>query len=104
MAAPTTNVRIKLSDSEKTLAYIMGGGITLLIAGALLGATRGSAEGLGALFFFGVLILVGGFVVWLMALRPWKNFDDWSTPLYTGHEHEEVHEEHPVETTEHAAH
>jgi len=100
MASPTNPVRLRLSDSEKSFAYIIGGGIALVIIGALLSASRNSTAGLELLFFFGIAAIVIGTPAWMVVTQPWKNFDDWSKPLYVGHEHDDVHEEHPTESTE----
>jgi predicted flap endonuclease-1-like 5' DNA nuclease len=37
------------------------------------------------LLIMGLLFLVISTILWMMFLSPWQNFDDWSTPLYTGH-------------------
>jgi len=53
-------------------------------------------------------LFVVGTAAWLIIVHPSKNFDDWSTPLYTGHTdhaahdtagHEEAHAESPTDLT-----
>ncbi|HVO44125.1 MAG TPA: hypothetical protein VMT34_15965 [Aggregatilineales bacterium] len=99
MPSPSKPVRVKLSDSEQTSAFIIGGGMALTMIATGLAAARGTTANLEAMFFLGALALVGGIPLWLVWTRPWKNFDDWSTPQYTGHEHDAVHEEHPQSET-----
>jgi hypothetical protein len=84
-------VRQKLTDVELTLAFIVGGGLTLLILGFLLmalqaGNPRFDPTSLNVLMVVGGFLAVAGAIAWFVLTRPWKNFDDWSTPLYTGHD------------------
>jgi len=96
-------VRQKLTESEMTVAAIIGGGLVLIILGFLLAAAQAgtpdfSATSLNILVVVGGVLVVFGFVIWLMLVQPWKNFDDWSKPLYTGHEDHAAHDEHQTAT------
>lgn len=82
------STRPHLSEWESTWAFVTGGGLLLIIMAFGLSAMRG-ADNNGALngvLLIGVLLLAGGTAGWLVQFRPWRNFDDQSTPLYTGHE------------------
>ncbi|MEP7284351.1 MAG: helix-hairpin-helix domain-containing protein [Chloroflexota bacterium] len=83
--------RKKLTETQVTLAFIIGGGITLLLIGFLLAAAQSATPGfdrsrLNLLMIVGGTLFVLGTIAWLFLTRPWKDFDDWSTPLYTGHD------------------
>lgn len=96
-------VRQKLTESEMTLAVIIGGGLFLIILGLLRGAViAGSPDANNfldsALIGLGSAAMVLGFIAWLIVVRPWKNFDDWSKPLYTGH-----HDDHAAHAPDQAA-
>lgn len=73
----------------------MGGGIVLAILALFL-------YGLGvvetnialSILLIGLVLLVIGIAAWLYLLKPWKSFDDLTTPHYTGHEHDEEHAPH----------
>lgn len=101
--------RKKLTESEITIAFVVGGGITLFIIGFLLASARSAIpnidnSGLNFVMIFGALMLISGTVGWLAITRPWQNFDDWSTPAYTGHAHHDEHEAHAESSVEgHAA-
>src|SRR5258707_6520973 len=86
-----------------TVAAIIGGGLLLIILGlvraALLAGTPDAFNFIDSLLLgLGSGLMVLGFVVWLMLVQPWKNFDDWSKPLYTGHEDHAAHDEHQAAT------
>jgi hypothetical protein len=95
-------VRQKLTESETTLAFIVGGGMTLLIIGFLLAAAQAgdpSFDGsrLNILMIVGGFLMVAGTIGWFVITQPWNNFDDWSTPLYTGHDtHHGAHHDAPA--------
>ncbi len=84
------SVRRKLTDLENWMALIIGGGLVLIMTSLLLGAlTAANVQVTNIILSLGIILLVGGLAIWLSAGQPWKNFDDWSTPLFTGHAHEE---------------
>jgi predicted flap endonuclease-1-like 5' DNA nuclease len=96
--------RKKLTEMESTMAFVVGGGLTLFILGFFLSSAQSQLQGyeparLNIMMIVGAMLLVAGIVGWLFLTQPWKNFDDWSTPLYTGHD-----EAHHVETSHEAAH
>jgi predicted flap endonuclease-1-like 5' DNA nuclease len=104
--------RKKLTEAESTAAFVVGGGLTLFIIGFLLASARSALPnptntgGRGSIDFVmvvGALLFVAGVAGWLVITRPWKNFDDWSTPHYTGHPHHEEHSDHD-EHGEHTTH
>src|SRR5712692_8331688 len=97
-STPVT-VRQKLTESETTVAVIIGGGLFLIILGLLRAAVQAGISDANTflnslLIGGGALAMVIGLVAWLMLVQPWKNFDDWSKPLYTGHEDHAAHDEH----------
>jgi predicted flap endonuclease-1-like 5' DNA nuclease len=90
-----TPARQPLTDMEGNFAFVIGGGLTLIIMALFLGAAnRGAAnDNLRIMFVAGLLLLIGGTIAWLFFTRAWTKHDDWSTPLYVGHEHDHAHEE-----------
>jgi len=73
------------------MAFVVGGGLTLFILGFFLSSAQSQLQGydparLNIMMIVGAMLLVAGIVGWLFLTQPWKNFDDWSTPLYTGHD------------------
>jgi hypothetical protein len=98
-------VRKKLTESQVTVAFIIGGGMTLLILGFLLAGAQSATPNftvsrLNILMIVGGTLAVTGSIAWLMLTQPWKDFDDWSTPLYTGHDdhaHGAAHDEAKVD-------
>jgi predicted flap endonuclease-1-like 5' DNA nuclease len=95
-------VRQRLTETQSTFAFAIGGGLTLLIIAYLLAAARGTALD-QLLTIVGLLLVVAGSIGWFFFTRPWKDFDDWSTPLYTGHDHAHDHAHEHAEST-HDAH
>ncbi len=82
--------RRKLTETESTIAFIIGGGLTLFILGFFLSSAQSQLQGFDAarlniMMIVGALLLVSGLAGWLFFARPWQYFDDWSTPAYTGH-------------------
>ena len=96
MASAPKQGRIKLSENESTAAFVIGGGLTLVIIAMGVGTAQADFSRVAPMFLIGALAAIGGTIGWLFVLRPWKNFDDWSTPLYTGHEHDEPHKDEPA--------
>ncbi|MDW8300810.1 MAG: hypothetical protein RML95_15865, partial [Anaerolineae bacterium] len=105
-------VRQKLTEFESTIAFVIGGGLILLMLVFGLAAASGGADvsRLNLFLLLGALLLFVGIAVWLFTSRPWRTHDDWSEPLYTGHEHDDhhaephvQHAEAPVETLAHAS-
>jgi hypothetical protein len=93
VSSPVTSPRKPLTNSEITLAFVIGGGLTLLIFGYGLAAAQAATpnfdpSNLSLMMLIGGILVVIGFIAWLVIVRPWVNFDNWATPLYTGHEHE----------------
>ncbi len=91
------------------MAFVIGGGLTLFILGFFLSSAQSQLQGydparLNIMMIVGGMLVVSGIVGWLFLTQPWKNFDDWSTPLYTGHD-EAHHAASPhAETPHEAAH
>jgi predicted flap endonuclease-1-like 5' DNA nuclease len=100
--------RQKLTEFESTIAFLVGGGLTLVVlVFALAAATSGPNADVSRLNLFllgGALLLVLGTLVWLFTSRPWLTHDDWSEPLYVGHEHDAHHADHVDDDAEHAEH
>ncbi len=97
------SVRKKLTEMESWAALIVGLGLAIIIISFLLSSARTGTEGfnVGAMnivMIFGALGFIAGIILWLFVTQPWKNFDNWSTPLYTGHDAQHhVEEEAAVE-------
>jgi multisubunit Na+/H+ antiporter MnhB subunit len=78
------------------LAMVGGLGLTLMIVAAGIGVLNledvdSSLVGLFVVLGLGLLIAsIGG---WVIATRPFENFDDITVAQYHGHHHEEHHEE-----------
>jgi predicted flap endonuclease-1-like 5' DNA nuclease len=95
-------VRKKLTEFESTMAILIGGGLTLIMMAFLLSAAQGARANEG---FFTIMLLIGavlmvlGTVVWFLGGRVWTKRDDWSEPLYTGHEHDH-HDDHAADHAE----
>lgn len=90
----------KLSQPERILAYVTGGGIVLIMVALFLYALDVVDETYPlSLLIVGLALFVVGVVAWLYLLRPWQKFDDLQTPHYTGH-HEETHAEAKAEASE----
>jgi hypothetical protein len=93
--ASTDSQRKKLTDMESTLAFVIGGGLILLIGGYGIAAAQGqglqSSRALDIMMIIGVTLAVAGTIAWLIVVKPWTKFDDWSVPLYTGHDHHGAH-------------
>jgi predicted flap endonuclease-1-like 5' DNA nuclease len=94
-------IRQKLTEFESTIAFVIGGGLILMMLVFGLASASGGSDvsRLNLFLVLGALLFFGGTIVWLFASRPWLNHDDWSEPLYTGHEHEAHHAE-PAEAHE----
>lgn len=91
--------RKKLTEAESTAAFVVGGGLTLFMIGFFMASARSAIpnlnnSGLDFVMIFGALMFFSGIAGWLAITRPWKNFDDWSTPQYTGHAHHDEHDMH----------
>ncbi|MBO9309574.1 MAG: hypothetical protein J7551_07310 [Chloroflexi bacterium] len=84
-------VRQKLTEFESTIAFVIGGGLILLMLVFGLASASGGSDvsRLNLFLLLGALLLFGGTLVWLFASRPWSKYDDWSEPLYTGHDHDD---------------
>lgn len=92
-------VRKKLTEFESTMAILIGGGLTLIVMAFLLSAAQGSRANEGffnAMFLIGIGLLVVGTVIWFLGARAWTKRDDWSEPLYVGHEHDH-HDDHAAD-------
>ncbi len=95
--------RRNLTESEVTLAFVIGGGMALIMIGFMLGSIQSGANSdpsrLNVMMALGAILFVGGTIAWLMIVHPWQFFDDWSVPAYTGHDHGPAHEVHEDDLT-----
>jgi len=101
------NVREKLTPTEQALAWVIGLGILLaIIALILFGLDIVDNDDITiSLLIVGLAIAILGIGAWLILVRPWTEFDDLKTPLYTNqgeHAHGEAAAE-PVAGAEAAA-
>jgi predicted flap endonuclease-1-like 5' DNA nuclease len=68
---------------------VVGGGMLLILLAFIISSARGvqaDTSALGNMLIIGAGLLVVGVLTWAFGSRPWKVHDDWSKPLYTGHE------------------
>jgi len=81
------NVREKLTPTEQALAWVIGLGILLaIIALILFGLDIVDNDDITiSLLIVGLAIAILGIGAWLILVRPWTEFDDLKTPLYTNH-------------------
>lgn len=85
--------RDRLSVVEQYLAYVIGLGIALaIIALLLMGLGNTSSSSTNGMLLVGLALIVIGTAAWLFLERPWTQYDDLTTPYYTGH-----HEDHAEE-------
>ncbi len=90
--------RQKLTEFETTMAFVIGGGLTLLVFAFALGSVRGNDADFGVLnimALLGTLLMVVGTAVWAISNKVWLKREDFSKALYVGHEHDH-HEEAPA--------
>jgi predicted flap endonuclease-1-like 5' DNA nuclease len=94
--------REKLSPTEQSVAYLIGGGIALALAALILigFGTIDDSDITTSLLLVGLALIVIGIVAWMITVRPWERFDDLKTPQYTGHAE---HEAEAIPAQEHAA-
>ncbi len=86
--------RDELRWEENLVAAIGGLGLLLAILGGLfIGFDDSAGDTAGLLAIAGLGLIVVAFVIWFVLLQPWERFDDLQTPYFTGHHHEEDHEE-----------
>jgi predicted flap endonuclease-1-like 5' DNA nuclease len=93
-------VRRRLTEFESTIAMLAGAGLIVLMLAFMLASARGGSQPsarvlnlpiIDLMVIGGVLLLIGALVAWFVASRPWTTaHDDWSTPLYTGHDAQHV--------------
>lgn len=96
-------VRRKLTEFESTMAFVIGGGMALIMIAFALAAARGNEANYSALsimLVIGALLFVVGMFTWLFVRRPWTEYDDWSVPHYTGEDHHDAPA--PAHEEEHA--
>lgn len=84
-------VKGRFSQEEFVVASIAGIGLFMMILGGLLLGFGNEENTPSLLAYTGLILLVFSIVLWLFWLRPWTEFDDLQTPLYTGHHHDEHH-------------
>lgn len=86
------NVRARLTQTEQLLAFLIGAGIVLAIVALMLAAFGTVDSNLtNSLLLVGIAFIVIGIIAWLVMVRPWEEFDDLQTPLYTGHHEPDAH-------------
>jgi hypothetical protein len=78
------------------LAMLGGLGLTLMIVAAGIGVVLPEVDSsfVGMIVALGFGLLVTGIGGWVIATRPFENFDDITVPQYHGHHethHEEIH-------------
>ncbi len=107
MATSVKSTRPHLSGDEVAWAFVVGGGLLLVMLALGINAAQGgdSSGTLTILQDIGFLFIIGGGLGWSLEFRPWTKFDDLKTPLYTGHAHDDHAGHHtepdPVVMTDH---
>jgi predicted flap endonuclease-1-like 5' DNA nuclease len=88
---------------ENIHAVFIGLALLCLMLGWGISAASGRAADLVTwIYLAGLMLLLIGILSWAFVTQPWNNFDDWSEPLYTGHDHhEEEHEAHGEHDAQH---
>ncbi|MCB9453436.1 MAG: hypothetical protein H6672_18550 [Anaerolineaceae bacterium] len=79
------------------VSLVAGLGFILMTLSLGVGVIQGSAADantIGLVFAGGLLLLILGSVSWFAIVQPHKHFDDINVPQYTGHHHEEHHDDH----------
>lgn len=78
------------------LALTTGIGVVLMIVALGVGVVQGDAadsRAVGFAVLTGFVLLLVGFIGWLVVVRPFDHFDDINVPKDTGHGHEhDTHE------------
>ncbi|MBX3082383.1 MAG: hypothetical protein KF716_12175 [Anaerolineae bacterium] len=96
--ASTTQQRRRHTETESGYASLIGAGLLFMMLAfglsAVFGGAADSSERFNLFLIGGALAFIAFSVMWAFHLRPWRHFDDWSTPLYTGHESHGAHDEH----------
>jgi predicted flap endonuclease-1-like 5' DNA nuclease len=100
--ASSTQQRRHHTETESGYASLIGAGLLFMMLAfglaAIFGGTAEASERFNLFLIGGALAFVAFSVVWAFHLRPWRHFDDWSTPAYTGHEsHGEAHHDEAYE-------
>lgn len=93
------NVRKNLTPTEQSLAWVIGLGITLVVIALFLTAlgTIENDDITISLLIVGIAIAILGIGAWLILVRPWTEFDDLKTPMFTN-ENEHTHAAPATET------
>jgi predicted flap endonuclease-1-like 5' DNA nuclease len=77
----------KLSPTEQLLAYLIGAGVLIAVVAFFANVIGVANKDLTlSLLLVALALIVVGIGAWLYLLQPWKNFDDLTTPHYTGHD------------------
>jgi len=97
LAKPPVTSRPQLSEDEVTWAFVIGGGMLLVMLALGLNAIQGTgnSNALSVILPIGGLLMIGGIIGWMAEFRPWRKYDDLSTPFYTGHTDHDSHETPP---------
>jgi hypothetical protein len=93
------SARGKLTHEEIALAFLIGGGFTLMMIAGGLGVAVGSEANpttFGMLFLLGLIVFIAGVVIWMVMIKPWTQFDDINVPKDAGHHGGEHHGESPA--------
>ncbi len=90
------SARGKLTHEEIALAFLIGGGFTLMMIAGGMGVAVGeeaNAATFGMLFLLGLVAFIAGVAIWMVVVRPWTQFDDINVPKDAGHHGAEQHGE-----------
>lgn len=85
---------------EYLVAAVGGLGLTAAMVGAAMSVMDVRPDDARIAVYAGLVIIAGAVALWLVLLKPWLQFDDLTTPHFTGHHHdhdEEHHDEHHEE-------
>lgn len=85
------------------LALLTGGGLIVMMLALAIGVVQGAAANsatIGLVFVLGLALFLGGAGGWVAVTKPHENFDDLTTPHFTGHHHDDHHADEHDDTHE----
>jgi len=86
----------EISESLLVGLSMLGGlGITMMVVAAGIGVVVSDVDSglIGLTVLVGAALLVAAIGGWVIAVRPYENFDDINVPMDTGHHHDDDHHE-----------
>jgi hypothetical protein len=80
---------------QSGLSFLGNIGIIIIVVAFVIGVADPTANSaaVGLLVLSGIACLLGAIFAWIFVVQPHKHFDDINVPQYTGHHHEEAHDD-----------